>query len=147
VLNVYFKTKMLILFRECGKLDRKLLQEKTKGDCWFNDYEIHIELLFFANKLLKGDPELVGHAIYEGGTILIFFKSTMGISERRDHMEREEYRYDCSDLPEGHPLNRFKHCKVFHWLYSYTHLSWQDILCIDEVWHEIHVKYQLIEEF
>ena len=51
-----------------------------------------------------------------------------------------QYAVGGRDTAEQH------HCYLFHQLYDHTHLAWQDIIEIDEVWMEVNVDFQNVSK-
>jgi hypothetical protein len=51
---------------------------------------------------------------------------------------------DWNELDSEHPLRHIPFCYSIHCIYSHSHLTWEDILLIDDVWIDIKVDYQFM---
>ena len=51
---------------------------------------------------------------------------------------------DWNELYAEHPLRHIPICYSMHCIYSHSHLTWEDILQIDDVWIDIKVDYQFM---
>jgi hypothetical protein len=51
---------------------------------------------------------------------------------------------DWNELYAEHPLRHIPFCYSMHCIYSHSHLTWEDILLIDDVWIDIKVDYQFM---
>ena len=51
---------------------------------------------------------------------------------------------DWNELYAEHPLRHIPFCYSMHCIYSHSHLTWEDILQIDNVWIDIKVDYQFM---
>ena len=51
---------------------------------------------------------------------------------------------DWNELYAEHPLRHIPFCYSMHCIYSHSHLTWEDIVQIDDVWIDLKVDFQFM---
>ena len=110
-------------------------------DPFILDYEIEFLMSFFAEQKYAHVSDLQGNAFFECKPMW-FAKAHHPESERKEHKVWLFKTDHTEAIQEGHPLNGFRHCYLFHDLINHTILSYQDIVDIEDIWIEVVITVQ-----
>jgi hypothetical protein len=143
-INTLLSEKSEAAYQQAERLEKYVLNLMHNNDPFISDYEIEFKLCFFSEKKYSRIPDLQGNPIFEHEPIW-FYKTEMGkeADEHKDWL----FKTDHTELfHEGHPLNNFHHCYLFHDLIYHTILSYQDIVDIEDIWLEVVLKIQNFQD-
>lgn len=116
-------------------------------ETFISDYEIGFTVSFFAEKKYSRIPNLQGNPFFEYDDPIWFKKAgndteSEGIQHKNFYL-KEDFR---ETIREGYPLNNFPHCYLFHDLTDHSILSLQDIVDIEDIWVEVGLRVQNIQD-
>lgn len=128
--------------KECISLNKSLQERLAKGDKFLKDYEIEVEISYYMD---RDRPEYYEDANAEimmshGVTVYakditeteVSKKDYWGIGDRKNH----------NDAPPDYPLSVFRHCYLFHELFSHSPVPLKHFSRIGDIWTDIRVDYQ-----
>lgn len=128
--------------KECISLNKSLQERLAKGDKFLKDYEIEVEISYYMD---RDHPEY-----YEDVTAEIMMSQevnvyTKGITETE--VSKKDYwgigdRKNHNDAPPDYPLSVFRHCYLFHELFSHSPVPLKHFSRIGDIWTDIRVDYQ-----
>jgi hypothetical protein len=104
------------------------------SDGSIDDYEIRCSICFFLD---ESDPDFMD----ADDNILANLKFDLKFGFDREGLDDGENHSYFRKI-NGHPLQRERHCFLFHQLYDHTGIDWDDLPRIDSVWVDIKVVYQ-----
>ncbi len=106
--------------------------QKQVIDKQIDDYNFETQLQVFSNNEACNKKHNVeeGDPFYEDKAYIMF----------RDFTLDEDYTEDWNE--GNHPLRHLHFCYTMHCIVFHSHLSWEDILDINDVWIELKVDYQ-----
>ena len=141
-INSQLAEKSEAAYQKAEKLENDVLTLMQNHDPFISDYEIQFNLSFFSERKYSNIPDLEGNPIYESEPIW-FYKTEFGKESNKNEHKDWYFKTDHTELfSEGHPLNNFPHCYLFHDLIYHTILSYQDIVDIEEIWLEVILRIQ-----
>jgi len=141
-INSLLAEKEVSVYQESEKLENYVLNLKQNHDPFVTDYEIEFNISFFAEKKYAHIPDLEGNPFFEYDPLL--FSKTEGKSES-EIIQHKEWIFNVDHtehIREGHPINSFRHCWLFHDLIDHTILSYQDIVDIEDMWIDVTLIVQ-----
>lgn len=119
--------------KDLEKISRKCLLLIRRGI--IEDYEIEVVMFFCLAEddpdYLEDDDNFIAVLNFDGKHEL---SSDFGLDDGQNH--------NIFQQENEHPMKGDHHGYLFHCLYDHTHLNWEEILRINEVWLEIMVRYQ-----
>jgi hypothetical protein len=145
-INSILAEKSEAAYKQAEKLENVVLKSMENPDTFISDYEIEFKLNFFSEKKYSNIPDLQGNPFFENEPIWFHKANTGKESERNEHKVWLFKTNHTEVIHEGHPLNNFRHCYLFHDLIYHTILSYQDILDIEDVWFEVILRIQNFQE-
>lgn len=129
------------------KMEQEILTIIGQTGSFISDYEIEFRLSLFEEKKYAHVEELQGNPFFEYEPSYWFRKKggsdNEDINEYKNWLFNENHNEFQHQL--NHPLKDQYHCILLHDLYDHTYLSWQDIVDIEEVWFEVMVLFQNID--
>ena len=113
------------------------LLDKQKAEKVIDDYNLFVSLELFSNKedcnsrhgVEDGEPFMEDKyftTLFEPGTDECFYKD------------------DWNEWKDAIPFEGERMCYTMHYLIDHCHLSWHDLLDIDDIWIELKVDYQFM---
>jgi len=141
-INSLLAEKEVSVYQQSENLENYVLNLKQNHDPFVTDYEIEFNISFFAEKKYAHIPDLEGNSFFDYDPSL--FSKTEGKSES-EIIQHKEWIFDVDHtehIREGHPLNSFRHCWLFHDLIDHTILSLQDIVDIEDMWIDVTLIIQ-----
>lgn len=145
-INTLLAEKSEAAYQQAERMENDVLNLMNNNDPFISDYEIEFKLNFFSEKKYSNIPDLQGNPIFECDPIW-FYKKEMGKeSEKNEHKDWLFKTDHTKSFCEGHPLNNFHHCYLFHDLIDHTILSYQDIVDIEDIWLEVVLRIQNFQE-
>jgi hypothetical protein len=145
-INTLLTERSEAAYEHAEKLECEILALMKNPHPFILDYEIEFEMSFFAEQKYAHVPSLEGNPFFECRPMW-FMKFDRGEIERREHKEwlfKTDHR---ENIREGHPINGFCHCYLFHDLIDHTILSYQDIVDIEDIWLEVVLTVQNYQSF
>jgi len=123
------------IINEAIKLDKTLQNRSVNPDDLLDDYEIEVVFDFY----IKGSDTPIA-------TINEYLKHISTKKEYFNHTFLNRVNHN-EFLFKDHPMSDDYHCWLFHSLYDHINLSWKIISKIKNIYVDISVKYQYMENF
>lgn len=127
------------LLKEMIQIDDMLVKRVNQKNDILCDYEIEIEISFYLNE---------DHPLYkkdEDNIITTITECIKGISQKDDtypYVLTINHNEFCN---WNHPMKDEYHCWWYHCLYDHNNLSWEDMKKIGNIWSDIKVQYQYVD--
>jgi len=116
--------------KEYNQLALKILLEKENG---IYNYELEVNIAFYHE---KSEEEIISWSEKISNThFLDETKRHCNINDKKNHNVTSCYWQQKA-------LNSQNHCWILHQLYDDFQISWSDIVKIDTICFDIHVRYQ-----
>ncbi|MEI7726736.1 MAG: hypothetical protein WCK09_16625 [Bacteroidota bacterium] len=144
-INALLTEKSEEAYQHAEKLENFVLTIMQNRDTFISDYEIQFKLNFFSERKYSHIPDLQGNPFFECEPIW-FAKADRTESDRNDHKDCLFKTDHTEVIHDGHPLNSFRHCYLFHDLIDHTILSYHDIADIEDIWIEVVLTVQNFQE-
>jgi hypothetical protein len=142
--NLLFK-KSLVAYQTAETFENNILAMMRQAGSFISDYEIQFQFEYFSEVKYSLIPSLQGNPFFEHEPIF-YHKADRPKPEIE---QAKDWLFNTSHtefIREGHPLNNFTHCYVFHDLIYHTILSYQDIIDIEDIWIEVQLRLQNFQE-
>ena len=138
--NLLFK-KSFEAYQTAEIFENNILAMMSQPNSFISDYEIQFQFQYFSEVKYSHIPSLQGNPFFEHEPIF-YHKADRPkpeIEEAKDWLFNTSHT-EC--IQEGHSLNNFSHCYIFHDLLDHTILSYQDIIDIEDIWIDVVLRVQ-----
>jgi len=141
-INTLLTEKSEAAYHQAEKLENDVLALMQNNDPFISDYEIGFVVSLFSEKKYSNVPDLQGNPFYQWEPVW-FYKGKAGKETEKNEHKDWLFKTDHTEvIQEGHLLNNFNHCYLFHDLIYHTILSFQDIVDIEDIWLEVVLRIQ-----
>ncbi len=128
-------------YQEALKIEEYILNRMKIEDSFITDYEICFSVSLLAEQKYSHFESMEGNSFFQFHPCLFNFLKNG--HDSRNHFNwtfnTNHNEFSCF---ESHPLKHQVHCALMHDLCDHTHLAWQDIVDIEDIWIDIEVKIQ-----